>query len=310
MDLKVATPESGGTGVPPPSGGVRAKSLTPEQIAVLTDMLRTFAADPGVQAMFRNIGQGIQRLLEAVKPFAGFIGTLLLKAGELMARLPEQLQVTVLALAARGWFFDHRADWADYFKATNWIQAGDVASADALMVQHFEKRLDGIESDLCARLPHRASKIRNALAAHRRGEFDLAVPALLAQADGICKELRGGHFFMVDRKTRRPETEQYFKENSNDVFTQVLHLTLVQQIPLKQQLRQRGNEDAGLLNRHAVMHGESLDFDTQANSLRALSLLNYVGIALDDPETEEPAPLVNSVMRSASVARPFLPPRT
>ena len=35
------------------------------------------------------------------------------------------------------------------------------------------------------------------------------------------------------------------------------------------------------LNRHAVMHGESLDYDTKEKSLRALSLLNYVAVALN-----------------------------
>ena len=37
-------------------------------------------------------------------------------------------------------------------------------------------------------------------------------------------------------------------------------------------------EELGALNRHAVMHGESLDYDTRENSLKALSLLNYLAL--------------------------------
>ncbi|MDP3836334.1 MAG: hypothetical protein Q8Q82_20465 [Hydrogenophaga sp.] len=294
----------------PSSAGAAAKStsLTPEQKAALAEALVKMAMDPGVQEMFRNIGRGIQSLIEAIRPYASFVGKMLYGLGEIMARLPVQLQTAVLALAARGWFYDHEADLSDYWKAEEMIRTGDVAAADVLMARHFESRLDAIESDLCVRLPHRASKIRNAVAAHRRQEFDLAIPALLAQADGVCKELRGGHFFLMDRTTRRPEADPYARANSNTVFNQVLHMALVEQIPLKQQMRKRSGAEARLLNRHAVMHGESLDFDTKENSLRALSLLNYVALALDDPDTEAPTRLMNTVVRSASFAVPAKKP--
>ncbi len=35
-----------------------------------------------------------------------------------------------------------------------------------------------------------------------------------------------------------------------------------------------------VLNRHAVLHGESLDYGTEANSLKAISLLYYIGSVL------------------------------
>lgn len=281
-----------------------------EQMLALADAIRSLVTDPEVQELFRNINRGIQRMVEAVRPYAAIVGNVLQGVGQMLAKLPEQLQVVVLAMAARGWFFDHRASMAHYWRAHDLIQAGDLAAADELMAKHFEARLETIERELCERLPHRAKKIRTALAAHRRDEFDLAILALLAQADGVCKELRGGHFFLMDRATRRPETDPYAKANSTTVFNQVLHLALVEQIPLKHQMKKRDAVDAGLLNRHAVMHGESLDFDTKMNSLRALSLLNYVALALDDPDTVEQVPMVNTLVRSATLMSPTQPSST
>lgn len=264
--------------------------LTQEQVVAFVEAMHKLLADPGVQDWFRNIANGIQRLVEEVRPYAVTIGNVLKAVNELLAKLPEQLQSLVLALAARGWFFDHRASLALYWQLHELNRTGDVAGVDALMEKHYETRLDDIEADLCTRLAHRAPKIRSAPAAHRRGEFDLAIPALLAQADGVCKELRGGHFFLMDRATRLPETAAYVTANSSTVFRQVLHMALVEQIPLKHQMSKRGAADAGLLNRHAVMHGHSLDFDTKLNSLRAVSLLNYVALALDNPEAGQAAP--------------------
>jgi hypothetical protein len=253
-----------------PSPPIEAKSvhLTQEQVVTFVEFMHKLFADPGVQDWFRNIANGIRRLVEEIRPYAVAIGNVLNAVNELLARLPEQLQVLVLSLATRGWFFDHRATLALYWQLYELNRVGDVTGVDSLMARHFDARLDDIEADLCARLAHRAPKIRNALAAHRRGDFDLAIPALLAQADGVCKELRGGHFFLMDRATRRPETAAYVTANSSTVFHQVLHMALVEQIPLKHQMSKRGAADAGLLNRHAVMHGLHIS-DRPGHSFRS-----------------------------------------
>lgn len=286
-----------------------ARQLTPEQLEAFTKTVRALAQDPGVREAFQSIVRGIQQVVAKVQPIFKFFGTMLLAIAEMMERLPEELQRAVLALAARGWFFDHEADLADYWMAEAHIREGNAAGADALMFNHFASRLDDIEEALCARVPQRSQKIRNAIAAHRRGEFDLSVLALLAQADGVCKELRGGHFFLMDRLTRKPEAAAYAMANSNSVFSQVLHMALVEQIPLKHQMSKRDTADAGLLNRHAVMHGESLDYDTKENSLRALSLLNYVALALDPQDTNKVTAATTVIVRSAVSVMPVKPPR-
>lgn len=281
-----------------------ALQLKPEQQEALGKIIRELALDPGVQETFRSIGRCIQQLVAKVQPLAMFIGKTLLGVAEIIAKLPEQLQRVVLALAARGWFFDHEADLAGYWRAEALIRDGDALGADALMASHFASRCDAIEEALCVRLPHRAKKIRNAFAAHRRGEFDLSILALLAQADGVCNELRGGHFFLMDRLTRKPEAAAYATANSENGFNQVLHMALVEQIPLKQQMRKRGTGEGQLLNRHAAMHGESLDYDTEENSLRAISLLNYVALSLDPQDPERVTSAANVIIRSTVSVMP------
>ncbi|MGC1176166.1 hypothetical protein [Polaromonas sp.] len=280
--------------------------LNPEQLAALGNAIHKLALDPTVQETFRSIGKGIQTVVASIRPVASFIGSALVGLGRIMEQLPEQLQKAVLALSARGWFFDQEATLADYWKAQAFIASGDTAAADALMSAHFESRIDEIEAALCERLPHRADKFRNALAAHRRGEFDLSVLAFLAQADGVCKELRGGHFFLMDRLTRKPEAAPYAEAFSDTFLNQILHMALIEQIPLKHQMSKRGFSESGILNRHAVMHGESLDYDTKDNSLRALSLLNYVAIALDKKDPERPLSPLDTAIRAtaASISSP------
>lgn len=230
--------------------------------------------------------------------------TVLVGIGQVIEQLPEKLRVAILALTSRGWFFDPEMPLSRYWKAEQLVSSGDAAGADRLMVQHFEGRLDAIELRLCERLPRRAGKFRNAFAAHRRSEYDLSILAFLSQADGISKELRGGHFFLRDRKTARPQTASYAESSSENVFDQIVHLALVEELPIKQQMSKIACVAQPTLNRHAAMHGESLDYDTKENSLRALSLLNYVALGFDDgPPAAARAP-VDMLLHSAATSLP------
>jgi hypothetical protein len=191
-----------------------------------------------------------------------------------------------------------------YWNAEQLVSSGDASGADRVMVQHFEGRLDAIELRLCQRLPHRAGKFRNAFAAHRRAEYDLSILAFLSQADGVSKELRGGHFFLKHRKTARPQAACYAESTSENVFDQIVHLALVEELPIKQQMSKIASVAQPTLNRHAVMHGESLDFDTKENSLRALSLLNYVALGLDDAPGLNSRAAADILLHSAATSQP------
>lgn len=44
----------------------------------------------------------------------------------------------------------------------------------------------------------------------------------------------------------------------------------------RRSLQDRGLSTWGELNRHLVLHGETTDYGTQQNSLKAVSLINYL----------------------------------
>lgn len=132
--------------------------------------------------------------------------------------------------------------------------------------------------------------LRAAFGAHRRGEFELSVPVFLAQSDGVCLDLTGYHFFMRDRATQKPKSSVYVAARvGNEVSSAMLSpLTCVLPINAATKEREKTLQDKGLtdwreLNRHMVLHGESLDYGTQVNSLKAISLINYFVGVLPEP---------------------------
>ncbi|MBI3777868.1 MAG: hypothetical protein HY274_02975 [Gammaproteobacteria bacterium] len=266
-----------------PIGSAKAQ-ISHKQMTEMIQSLGTILSQPEVLQGVSYLSKKIVTALAPLAPAFKALGSMAVLIGETVSKLPEKFQTTLVALANRGWFLDPEIAWHILVQAASAIDEGTLDEADAMMVAHFENRLADIESKLSAALPHRASKFKSAFAAHRRGEYDLSILAFMAQADGICAELRGGHFFLKDRTTGKSLAAPPDSVYEGEPLARIARLALSDDLPIRERLSKRAKSGSTALNRHAVMHGESLDYDNKDNSLRALSLLNYVALGLDESE--------------------------
>lgn len=192
---------------------------------------------------------------------------------EFWARYPARVKENLVALAEAGWYLDPEMDMHDIVHFKEDLENGTVKEVNDELAFHFLSSLDRIEEALCADHPARAHLIKEAFAAHREGRYSLSIPALFAQADGICYDLTGSHYFTgkgINRLAKRldPETlERAYLE------------PLLRTIPIADSSRQR-RAKIPQLNRHAVMHGESTDFASEQNGLKAISFVNFVSHVL------------------------------
>jgi hypothetical protein len=230
------TPFSPASRTSTPGAAPRLNAATVQQ---LTEMIRTIGelleqpeVRSGIVAVSRKVGQALAPLAPALKA----LGSMALLAGEAVSKLPAQFQQTVVGLANEGWFLDPELAWHDLVESYKAIAAGDVAAAESIMVRHFESRLDGIEAKLSAALPHRASKFKAAFSAHRRGEYDLSILAFMAQADGACAELRGGHFFLRDRKTGKSLAGSSWGMDDGPPMARIARRALYDELPIREQI--------------------------------------------------------------------------
>mgnify|MGYP001564484260 CR=1 FL=1 len=58
------------------------------------------------------------------------------------------------------------------------------------------------------------------------------------------------------------------------------------------------------LNRHQVMHGESVNYGSEINSLKALSPLNYVAVVLQEATRHGQAPRNDAAATPSSAPEP------
>lgn len=122
-----------------------------------------------------------------------------------------------------------------------------------------------------------------AFKAHSRCEYELSVPVFLAQADGICNEIIGIQLFQ--KKSQIPATPVYVQQLANDTSSAAILHPLSLNLPISASKYER-DDDFNDLNCHQVLHVESTSYSSEVNSLKAISLLNYVAQVLKKPEEE------------------------
>lgn len=213
------------------------------------------------------------------KAFATQIAPVLKQFAVAFQALPPRLREVLIMLGQHGWFLDMQMSVPSLWQFEAALKEGRASEAEEMLEAHFEARLDEIEKSMYEMFPHRAHLLKSAFSAHRNQEYNLSIPVLLAQVDGICHELASRYLFI--KSNNKPGTASYVDELVESEFWLSILSPLTTTLPINASASER-TDGANALNRHTVMHGEALEYGTKANSLRAVSLLNYVSSVLRD----------------------------
>lgn len=193
--------------------------------------------------------------------------------------LPSKTREAVEFLTKKGWFCDDMEHFN--LEALNEDSSLEWKVIEHEIEEYFDDHLDRIEGNIISRLknPDRAKIIASVFEAHRNGLYNLTVPTTFAQVDGICIDATADkHFFMMSDK--KPQVSPHVYNLTKGYLTDALLDGVFKiKIPVNQSERERGENFSGL-SRHQVLHGEVCDYGTKINSLKAISLLNFVSIAL------------------------------
>ena len=185
---------------------------------------------------------------------------------------PKQRQAMLNSwerLAAFGWYVDSEMPWSAPAELARSLMGDNSQEIVDAIASYFRHRVTSIEEQLSVRYPHRREILRDAFDAHREGKYNLSVPVLLAQADGLWWDRFSRSFF--SRQGRRVLDDEDVLELHGRIDTAFLEF-FQESAPLWQSIRERDSKVIAL-NRHQVLHGEALEYGTEYNSLRAISFL-------------------------------------
>ncbi len=250
-----------------------------DQTLIGSAISNSFSAAQSFNAVHQAEAMRAQNAIRQMSSVAGLFESLRPKLpsfdqlSEFWLRYPARVKENLVALATAGWYLDPEMSVTDIVNFKEDLETGTIQEVNDELVQHFQSSLDRIEASLCADHPKRAHLIKDAFEAHRQGKYSLSIPALFAQADGICLDLTGYQIFTGNGLSR------FAKLIDPETLERAYLEPLLRTMPITESSRQR-RAKIPQLNRHAVMHGESTDFPSEANGLKAVSFIHFVSHVL------------------------------
>ena len=191
----------------------------------------------------------------------------------------EGTKLSIFILSQHGWFISLEMPPSKILECATSALEGEIDKVDNIMASFFRYNAGEINKALNSNFPNRSNILDNAFNAHRRGEYDLSVPVFLIQTDGICNELIGIEMF--GRRNNKPKTSAYVDQFEQSSFLSALLEPFRVCLPLTASEKERELLTIeNYLNRHEILHGAATNYGTELNSLKALSLINFVSTVL------------------------------
>ncbi|MCC8360279.1 hypothetical protein [Salinimicrobium sediminilitoris] len=191
--------------------------------------------------------------------------------------LDEESPDAFWLLCTYGWYFGYDSLPKTPIELARELNKGNQKEVDDFLVQYYEDELDDMERRLVHRYPNRIGVLREGFQNHREKRYFSSITLLLTQVDGICKERTGDIFFTAKEtkgvKIRKPRIAEAFNEEEvffrpflvplKETSTINSHWSKLHSFPLR-------------FNRHEILHGEDISYGSKINSLKVISLLNYL----------------------------------
>ena len=191
----------------------------------------------------------------------------------------EGTKLSIFILSQHGWFISLEMSSSPILECATSALGGEIDKVDNIMASFFRDNAGEINKALNSNFPNRSNILDNAFNAHRRGEYNLSIPVFLIQTDGICNELIGIEMF--GRRNNKPKTSAYVDQFEQSSFLSALLEPFRVCLPLTASKKERELLTIeNYLNRHEILHGAAVNYGTELNSLKAISLINFVSTVL------------------------------
>ncbi len=195
-------------------------------------------------------------------------------------KMSENDRRIILIFGEIGWFLDKDLFTSYYWIIKNGLNEENKEEIENELIAHFRKKINDIEKNIKKNYPHRTKIISAVFKAHKRGEYELSVPVLLTQIDGMCNESLSQSLFLTNNG--KLATDESLSKESEKIYAFGFFAVFRNILPIQKGKKERDKTiDFCELNRHVVLHGLATDYATEKNSLKLISLINYINQTLE-----------------------------
>lgn len=187
-------------------------------------------------------------------------------------KLPREIHPAISSLVSLGWFPSGEMGFSEIHAFRALCDSGDQPAVDAAMIEWLQCELEAIQLRASNRFPERRHILAAAFNAHNAGQYELSIPVLMAQVDGMCLEVVGTKLFSTKQgvPATRTRTDRFCQMALSDALL----------LPFRECNGFIATEDKrhhwpDTPNRHEVLHGIATNYATCKNSFKTISLVEY-----------------------------------
>ena len=236
---------------------------------------------------FHKYLEKISKIYTSIPEFHNSFLELLETFKEIGERLKEYTKNTpknFLLIAQHGWFIDMESELSFPSVVAEAYKNKKNDDANALLTDYYRANIDEIFKSLIKRHHNRKEILEDIKSSFEESKFTLTVPATLTQVDGICFDFTKKKFFIKEKRDINnkwlPEVVVELEKSAGN-FLELYLSPLKNQTPIMAREIDIGKFPCNL-NRHEILHGTRVDYGTEINCLKVISLLKYVSDLLTD----------------------------
>jgi hypothetical protein len=232
---------------------------------------------------FAQMNESIMRM-RAIESRIPMINPAIREHAERMNRIRESIDLFnknlpgyLIAIASYGWYLDLQTDMDLSVKLARDIDNGEIKKVDSFLIKYYQINFDSIVRKLQKNHPKRKRIFEEIKIGFDNSYYNLVIPLILSQIDGICHDWTNKLFFIKNKKN---EKNPYLPKVSNELiafngqFIEAFLAPFFHDAPIFAHEDNLNSFPIGF-NRHKVLHGLDTEFGTMINCLKALSLISY-----------------------------------
>ena len=227
---------------------------------------------------FKASGLGVNK---AILEFTERSRELSEKINDSFKLLPEAF----LVLGDYGWYLNLDFELGLAVQLLQMLRDGENEEVDNYLMRYFKSKLKEITDGLIIRHPTRKHIFEEMIFCVEHKKFFAAIPTMLSQIDGICRDMIRVKFFAKDNKKNfKPKISVFISDrfplSDNFFFGPIMNS------PVIMLSEKEAANHPFQINRHTVMHGMDVKYGTEVNFYKCFSLLKYLFDVLFELEEE------------------------
>lgn len=191
-------------------------------------------------------------------------------------KLPYRVNNLQKKLLRQGWYIIDEITLNDLVC----IEEDKQYNVDRIMEEYAEDNIDKLIDRIESQYPTRSPIIKDALNVHKLGIYNLSIPVLLTQVDGISFDMFNVSFFTKSNNEPKIKKAKEKYINKNIIYGEIFYELYLRPLDMITCFNMNSNQkdkiDKNLINRHSIIHGKDTNYGNKTNSCKCIMMLIYI----------------------------------